>query len=449
MRYSPNTTEDKNQMLQSIGYSKVEELFDDISEDIRKAAILDVGEGMSEYELRKHLKKIAAKNRNLGELTSFMGAGAYEHYVPSFVDQLLLRSEFYTAYTPYQPEISQGTLQAIFEYQTLICELTAMDAANASVYDGATAAAEAVNMAVAAVKRSKILYSEGLHPEYIQTLKSYAWTQGNEMTGIAMDKGVTSLSEAKSQMNKDVACIVVQYPNFYGCVEDIQKLAEIAHEQKALLIVVNTAPVALGLLTPPGELGADIVAGEGQSFGSSVAFGGPHLGYMATIDKHIRRLPGRIVGKALDVDGNSAFVLTLQAREQHIRREKASSNICSNQALCALAASMTMCAIGKEGLREMAETNLQKAHYAFKKLTSIKGVEAVYPERFFFNEFVLKMPLPAAKITEALAKEGILAGVDLGRFDTNLSAQLLVCVTELRTKEEIDDFAQKLGGVVA
>lgn len=448
MRYSPNTTEDKNQMLQSIGYGKIEELFHDIPEDIRRAAVLDVGDGMSEYELKKHVKKIAAKNRSLDELTSFMGAGAYEHYIPSFIDQLLLRSEFYTAYTPYQPEISQGTLQAIFEYQTLICELTGMDAANASVYDGATAAAEAVSMAVAAARRSKILYSKGLHPEYIQTLKTYAWAQGNEMIGIDMDKGITSISEAEAKMSKDIACIVVQYPNFYGCVEELQKLAKIARDQKALLIAVNNEPVALGLLKTPGELGADIVAGEGQSFGNPVAFGGPHLGYLAAIEKYVRRLPGRIVGRTQDIDGKPGFVLTLQAREQHIRREKASSNICSNQALCALAASMAMCAIGKEGLREMAETNLQKAHYAFKKLTSIKGIEAAYPHRPFFNEFVLKVPVPASEIIGTLAKEGILAGVDLGKFYAHLSDHLLICVTELRTREEIDHFAQRLGGAV-
>lgn len=448
MRYSPNTTEDKIQMLQSIGYSKVEELFHDIPEDIRKAAVLDVGEGMSEYELKKHVKKIAAKNRSLDELINFMGAGAYEHYIPSFIDQLVLRSEFYTAYTPYQPEISQGTLQAIFEYQTLICELTGMDAANASVYDGATAAAEAVSMAVAATRRSKILYSKGLHPEYIQTLKTYAWAQGNEMIGIDLDKGITSIAQAEAQMNKDIACIVVQYPNFYGCVEELKKLAEIAHNHKALLIAVNNEPVALGLLKTPGELGADIVAGEGQAFGNPVAFGGPHLGYLATTEKHVRRLPGRIVGRTEDIEGKPGFVLTLQAREQHIRREKASSNICSNQALCALAASMAMCALGKEGLREMAETNLQKAHYAMKKLTSIKGIEAAYPERPFFNEFVIKVPVPASEIIGALAKEGILAGVDLGKFDASLSDHLLICVTELRTREEIDQFAQRLGDVV-
>lgn len=448
MRYSPNTKQDKLEMLKSMGYESIDELFQDIPEEIRKKANLDVGNGMSEYELKKHVGRIASHNKSLDDLVSFLGAGTYEHYIPSFVDQLLLRSEFYTAYTPYQPEISQGTLQAIFEYQSLVCELTGMEGANASVYDGASAAAEAASMAVSATRRTKVLYSKGLHPEYIQTIETYGWVQNLEVVGIEMVDGTTSIEEVKKNLNKDVACIIVQYPNFFGCIEDLQKIAQVAHSQQALLIVVNNAPVSLGLLKTPGELGADIVAGEGQSFGNHVAFGGPHLGFLATTEKYIRRLPGRIVGKTKDVDGKLGFVLTLQAREQHIRREKASSNICSNQALCALAATMTMCAIGKEGLREMAETNLQKAHYAYKKLTSIKGIESVYPEKSFFNEFVLKTPVPAASVISALSKEGILPGVDLGKFDASMDNHLLICVTELKTKNEIDLFAERLEGLV-
>ncbi|KUO50708.1 MAG: glycine dehydrogenase [Desulfitibacter sp. BRH_c19] len=448
MRYSPNTSEDKKEMLASIGYEKIEELFQDIPEEIRKKANLDVGNGMSEHELKKHVGKIAARNETLDDLISFLGAGTYEHYIPSFVDQLLLRSEFYTAYTPYQPEISQGTLQAIFEYQSLICELTGMDGTNASVYDGANATAEAASMAVSATRRTKVLYSKGLHPEYVQTIKTYGWVQDLEVLGVEVENGTTSIEEVEKNLTKDVACIIVQYPNICGCVEDLQKIAKIAHAQKALLVVVNTEPVALGVLKTPGELGADIVAGEGQSFGNPVAFGGPHLGFIATAGKLIRRLPGRIVGKTKDVDGKIGFVLTLQAREQHIRREKASSNICSNQALCALAATMAMCAIGKEGLVEMAETNLQKAHYAYKKLTAIKGVEAVYPEKPFFNEFVVKTPVPAATVIASLSKQGILPGVDLGKFDASMANHLLVCVTELKTKDEIDLLAERLEGVV-
>lgn len=448
MRYIPNTTEDKNEMLKSIGYEKIEDLFSDIPESIRKAASFDVGEGLSEYELKKHVRQMAAKNSTLDDVVSFMGAGVYDHFIPSFIDQLLLRSEFYTAYTPYQPEISQGTLQAIFEYQTLICELTGMDGANASVYDGASATAEAASMAVAATRRKKILYSKGLHPEYIQTVKTYAWAQDLETEAIELENGTTSLDDLQKNLDKDVACLIVQYPNYYGCIEDLQAFAETVKENKTLLVAVNTEPIALGLLKSPGELGADIVAGEGQAFGNNTGFGGPHLGFMATTSKLIRRLPGRIVGQTKDVDGKIGYVLTLQAREQHIRREKASSNICSNQALCALASTMAMCAIGKEGLKEMAMTNIQKAHYAFDKLTEIEGIMAHYPNSGFFNEFTIETPIPAAEIVDKLAKEGILPGIDLGKYDGGSDNRLLVCVTELRTKEEIDLLAERLGGIV-
>ncbi|MEW6624682.1 MAG: aminomethyl-transferring glycine dehydrogenase subunit GcvPA [Bacillota bacterium] len=449
MRYIPNTSEDRQAMLNSLGYEKIEDLFQDIPEQVRKAAVFDVGQGMSEYELKKHVRALAEKNQTVDQCISFMGAGAYDHFIPSFVDQLLLRSEFYTAYTPYQPEISQGTLQAIFEYQSLICELTGMDASNASVYDGATATAEAANMAVAATRRNKILYSKGLHPEYAQTLKTYCWSQGFEVEEVDLEQGITSAGQAEEKLNKkDAACLIVQYPNFYGCVEDLEELAKKVQAQKALLIAVVTEPVALGILKSPGELGADIVAGEAQGFGNHIAFGGPYLGFLAANEKQIRRLPGRIVGKTRDVDGKVGYVLTLQAREQHIRREKASSNICSNQALCALAATMTMSALGKEGLREMAETNLQKAHYAYRQLTSLPQVKAVYPGQAFFNEFVIELPKPAGEVIEELRKEGIWPGVNLSVICEDLNKCLLVCVTELRTKDEIDRLAERLGGVL-
>ncbi len=448
MRYTPNTAKDKQEMLKSIGYDKIEDLFSDIPENVRKSAVLEVEGNLSEYELKKHVRKISDKNTNLDQVLSFMGAGTYEHFIPSFVDQLLLRSEFYTAYTPYQPEISQGTLQAIFEYQTLICELTGMDGSNASVYDGATATVEAASMAVATTRRKKILYSKGLHPEYIQVLKTYAWAQDLETEEIELEQGATSAANVESKLDADTACVIVQYPNFFGVIEDLEEIAKTVKKQKSLFIVVNTELVALGLLNPPGKLGADIVVGEGQSFGNQTAFGGPHVGYMATTNKLIRKLPGRIVGKTKDVDGKTGYVLTLQAREQHIRREKASSNICSNQALCALALTMTLSAIGKEGIREMAETNLKKAHYAFNKLVALDQVEAVFPEQPFFNEFVIKLPKKASEVINELSKENIIPGVDLGRFDEKLNNYLLVCVTELKSKDEIDLLVEKLGGAL-
>jgi glycine dehydrogenase subunit 1 len=448
MRYIPNTNDEILAMLKEIGYEKLEDLFQDVPGSVRKAAVLDVGPGMSEYELRKHVGSLAAKNETVDEYLSFLGAGAYDHYVPSFVDQMLLRSEFYTAYTPYQPEISQGTLQAIFEYQTLICELTGMDGSNASVYDGANATAESASMAATATRRKKILYSKGLHPDYVETLKTYAWAQNLEVAAVDLDAGVTSNARLAQLLDKEISCLIVQSPNFYGCIEDIEELAKTVHSQKALLISVSADPVSLGVLKSPGELGADIAAGEAQPFGNSLGFGGPYVGFIATKEKLIRRLPGRIVGKTKDVDGKTGYVLTLQAREQHIRREKASSNICSNQALCALAATMTMSALGKEGLVEMAEANLQNAHYAYKQLTSLPKVKSFCPDQVFFNEFVIELPIPAAKAIQALREDKILAGVDLGKYDQALSNCLLVCVTELKTKAEIDFLVEKLGGAL-
>lgn len=448
MKFTPLTEKDRQEMLESMGYKSIEDLFSDIPESIRNKANLNIQGGMSEYELRKHVRQLAANNKNLDQCLSFLGAGTYDHYIPSFVNQLLLRSEFYTAYTPYQPEISQGTLQSIFEYQSFICELTGMDASNASVYDGATATAEAANMAAAVTRRKKVLYSGGLHPEYVQVLKTYTWAQGIEIEEIDLVNGVTSLEDAQGKVNTDVACIIVQYPNFFGLIENLESLAEVAHSKKALFVVVNPELVALGILKPPGKLGADIVVGDAHSFGNHTAFGGPHVGYMATTQKHVRRLPGRIVGKTTDVDGKVGYVLTLQAREQHIRREKASSNICSNQALNALAVTMTLSALGKEGLRKMAEANLQNAHYAFKKITALNQVEAAFDNRYFFNEFVVKLPSDASAVVEKLSQENILPGVALGKFDKKLSDHLLVCVTELKTKADIDLLVEKLGGAL-
>lgn len=444
MRYVPHTEQDRQAMLAAIGVSSVEELFSDIPESLRLKKPMAIPAGLSEPEVKKVVSGLSKKNETIDDYISFLGAGAYDHYIPSFVDQLLLRSEFYTAYTPYQPEISQGTLQSIYEYQTLICELTGMDVANASMYDGASALAEAA--AMACDRKSQVVVSSAVHPEYRETLATYASGQGIEIRVAEHAGGVSPASSFEPLVSKDTGAIIVQYPNFFGNVEDLRSLADLAHANGALLVVAVVDPVSLGILESPGKCGADIVVGEGQSFGNSISFGGPYLGFFAAKEKYVRRMPGRIVGATIDNKGQKAFVLTLQAREQHIRREKATSNICSNEALCALAANMTLCALGKEGLREMAYLSLQKAHYAFNKITSIPGVEPVFRAPFF-KEFVVKLPKCPDEVNKELLKDKILGGLPLKRFYKDMDNAVLFCVTELRTKKEIDLLAARLGGM--
>lgn len=447
MNYVPHTKKEQQEMLAAIGKQSIDELYQDIPADLKLKRDLQVAGGLSEIELRRLLGELAKKNQNLDDYVSFLGAGAYEHYIPAFIDQLLLRSEFYTAYTPYQPEISQGTLQNIYEFQTMICELTGMEVSNASMYDGASALAEAVVMACEQTRRKEFVIASAVHPEYRETVETYTKTQG--LTGVALGykDGVTDVSDAAGLVHDKTAALVVQYPNFFGNVEDLKALAEVAHAKGALLVVAVADPVSLGVLEAPGALGADIVVGEGQSFGNPVSFGGPHIGFFATKQKYVRRMPGRIVGATVDNRGQRAFVLTLQAREQHIRREKATSNICSNQALNALAVNMALSALGKEGLRDMAYQSLQKAHYAFNQLTAIPGVEPMFPGKPFFKEFVLKLPQDPEKVNEALLEHKIIGGLPLKRFYPELENGMLVCVTELRTKEEIDCFVERLGGL--
>lgn len=447
MNYVPHTKQEQQEMLSAIGKKSIDELYQDIPADLKLKRDLQVAGGLSEIELRRLLGELARKNQNLDEYVSFLGAGAYEHYIPAFIDQLLLRSEFYTAYTPYQPEISQGTLQNIYEYQTMICELTGMEVSNASMYDGASALAEAVVMACEQTRRKEFVIAAAVHPEYRETVETYTKTQG--LTGVALSyrDGVTDVNDAAGLVHDKTAALVVQYPNFFGNIEDLKALAEVAHAKGALLVVAVADPVSLGILEAPGALGADIVVGEAQSFGNPVSFGGPHIGFFAAKQKYVRRMPGRIVGATVDNRGQRAFVLTLQAREQHIRREKATSNICSNQALNALAVNMALSALGKEGLRDMAYQSLQKAHYAFKQLTAIPGVEPMFPGKPFFKEFVLKLSKDPEKVNEALLEHKIIGGLPLKRFYPELENGMLVCVTELRTKEEIDSFAERLGGL--
>lgn len=441
-RYLPTTENDKKEMLSAIGAQSVEELFSDIPEKVRFQGRLNIKEAKSEAALLKELSNLARKNADVKSYTSFLGAGVYDHYIPSIVDAVLSRSEFYTAYTPYQPEISQGELQAIFEFQSMICELTGMDVANSSMYDGGTALAEAAMMSAGQTKRKKVLISAAVHPEYKHVVETYAAGQGINVLEIPLNDGVTDLEQLESMIDDDTAAVIVQYPNFFGRVEQLKAIEPVVHAQKALF-VASANPLALGALTPPGKLGADIVTGDAQVFGIPESFGGPHCGYFAVTNKLMRKIPGRLVGQTTDEDGKRGFVLTLQAREQHIRRDKATSNICSNQALNALAASVTMSALGKKGIKEMAIANIQKAHYA-KKTLKEHGLEIVF-EGPSFNEFVVKTKKSISEITNSLFEKGYIAGLDLGKYYPNLENHMLVCVTELRTKEEIDEFAQEMG----
>jgi glycine dehydrogenase subunit 1 len=441
-RYLPMTETDKKEMLEKIGASSIDELFSDIPEAVRFKGEYNIKPAKPETALLKELTKLAGKNADLRSNSSFLGAGVYDHYMPVIVDHVISRSEFYTAYTPYQPEISQGELQAIFEFQTMICELTGMDVANSSMYDGGTALAEAAMLSAGQTRRKKILISEAVHPESKDVVRSYAKGQYIEVVEIPHRDGITDMDALKEQMDSDTAAVIVQYPNFFGRIEPLKELEEVIHAHKSMF-VVSSNPLSLGALTPPGKFGADIVAGDAQPFGIPTAFGGPHCGYFAVTSKLMRKVPGRLVGQTVDEEGRRGFVLTLQAREQHIRRDKATSNICSNQALNALAASVAMTALGKKGVRDIAVQNMQKARYArdqFKKA----GFELAF-EGPIFNEFVVKLNAPIKEINKSLLDREIIGGYDLGRSYPALENHMLVAVTELRTKEEIDTFVKELG----
>lgn len=439
-RYIPNTDTDAKKMLEAIGANSIDDVFKDIPKELILDRELNVDGPYSEMEIVNRMSKLSNKNKNTDDLTCFLGAGAYDHYIPSIIKHLAGRSEFYTAYTPYQPEISQGTLQAIFEYQTMMSNLTGMDVTNASMYDGATACAEAAMMAADKKKRKSIVVSETVNPETRKVLKAYMKLHNIEIVEVPMEDGVTDLEKLKSAVSKETAGVIVQYPNFFGIVEDMSEIEKVTHENKALFINY-VDPIALGILKSPGELGADIVVGEGQSLGSELNYGGPYLGFFATTSKLVRKIPGRVVGQSEDVDGKRAFVLTLQAREQHIRRYKATSNICSNQGLVALMASIYLTTLGKKGIREVAMQNVQKAHYAFKELTKSGKFKPMF-NKPFFNEFALTSDMDSSKVNEELLKHNILGGYELGKEYSQLENGLLVCVTEKRTKEEIDKLAK-------
>ncbi|MDF2544744.1 MAG: gcvPA [Herbinix sp.] len=429
-KYFPHTSMDRTEMLQTIGCSSIEELFINIPQEVRLTKELDLPEGLSESQVKRKMEVISKKNKVFD--TIFRGAGAYNHYIPSAVKSITSKEEFVTAYTPYQAEISQGILQSIFEYQTMICELTGMEVSNASVYDGATAAAEAVVMCKEK-KRTKVLLSGTTNPQVIETIQTYCKWIGVEIITLPDKNGVTDLDALRQAVNNETACVYLQQPNFFGQIEDAETIAKITHEAGAKLIM-GCNPISLAVIKTPAEFGADIAVGEGQPLGLPLSFGGPYLGFMATTEKLMRRLPGRIVGETKDVHGNRAFVLTLQAREQHIRRENASSNICSNQALCAMTAAVYLSTMGKDGLYQAAVQSMSKAHYLSEKLSSLAGFELVYTGSFF-HEFVTRCPKSVDEVMTALEKEGILGGYSL---DGENQGNILWCVTEMNSKEEMD-----------
>ncbi|EGQ2725952.1 aminomethyl-transferring glycine dehydrogenase subunit GcvPA [Staphylococcus pseudintermedius] len=443
-RYIPLTEKDEQEMLETIGVKSIQELYSDVPEDVLLSRDLNIADAEPETQLLKRLTRIANKNITKETHTSFLGAGVYDHYAPAVVDAMISRSEFYTAYTPYQPEISQGELQAIFEFQTMICELTAMDVANSSMYDGMTSFAEACLLAWGNTKKNKIVVSKGLHYQALQVLNTYSKIREQyEVVTVDLDGTVTDLKKLEAAIDDETAAVAVQYPNFYGSIEDLEAIQTLIADKKALFIVYAN-PLSLGLLTPPGEFGADIVVGDTQVFGIPTQFGGPHCGYFATTKKLMRKIPGRLVGQTTDDEGNRGFVLTLQAREQHIRRETATSNICSNQALNALASSIAMSALGKQGLQEIAVQNMENANYAKKEFknngfTVLDGIS--------YNEFVVRFDRSIAEVNRALLDEGIIVGFDLSVVDDTFENHMLVAVTELRTKEEIDTFVQKAGEI--
>lgn len=442
MRYIPNSPEERAEMLQAIGVADAAELFRSIPAEVQLGRRLEITEPLAESEVLGALNAMAAKN-TAATKPSFLGAGVYSHFSPTIVDHLIQRSEFFTSYTPYQPEISQGTLQYIFEFQTLICQLTGMEVANASMYDGSTAMAEAYLMAQRVTRRDKIVVAGSVHPEYREVARTYTQHGDAEIVEIPFDESTGTLKDV-SALDETTAALVVQSPNFFGCVEDLKALADAAHSAGALFVIVVPEAISFGLLRSPGECGADIVVGEGQSFGIPMSFGGPHVGLFATQNKYIRQMPGRLCGVAYDKNGNRGFTLTLSTREQHIRREKATSNICTNQGLIALAATIYMETMGKQGLREVAEQNAQKSAYAKKKIAELDGFSIPFSAPTF-NEFVVRGPKPATEILETLRIENdIIGGLALSKYYKERPNDILVCVTETTTKENIDALVSAL-----
>ena len=437
MSYIPNTAEDRQAMLAAIGVASIEELFASIPRELRLNRPLEIGPALTELELSQHMQTLAAKNRPAGESLCFLGAGAYDHFVPAIVDYVASRGEYYTSYTPYQPEVSQGNLQVFFEYQTMVTQLTGMDVSNASLYDGASAAAEAVLMALHATGRKRVVVAESVHPEYRLVLRTYLTNLGIELVEAPTPRGVVESNELLAAINLETACVLIQQPNFFGCLESARALGQAARSVGAAYIVA-VDPISLGVLERPGEYGADIVVAEGQSLGTPLSYGGPYLGILACRDSFVRRLPGRIAGETVDRRGKRCFVLTLQTREQHIRREKATSNICTNQGLLALRAAVYLAALGPQGIRETAELCLQKSRYAVDRLTASQRLSLAF-DRPTFKEFAIRDR--DGRVADLLAEaeqDGVMAGVSLGAWYPELADCFLVAVTEKRTQMEIE-----------
>lgn len=443
MPYITNTDQQRAEMLNAIGLT-AEDLFADIPKELL-CGTLNLPDGLSEQQVRTRLAELAAKNYI--HLTCFLGGGFYDHFIPSAVYDLAGRSEFYTAYTPYQPEISQGTLQATYEFQSMICRLTDMEAANASMYDGGTALYEAMMMALRLTRRNKIIMDDSLNPIYRVMIQSYTRNLNIELIETTNVEGLANREAILAALDDKTAAVMVQNPNFFGCIDDFSDIAQAAHDKGALLIA-SCYPIALGILKTPGAMGADIVTGEGQSLGLPMSFGGPYLGFMATRKQYIRQLPGRIVGQTTDHQGRRGFVLTLQTREQHIRRDKATSNICSNEALCALVALIYVSLLGKEGLKQTAQLCADKASYAYQRLTAIPGVRPHFHAKWFFNEFVIDLPHDAADVVAKLIEKGYAAGFPLSRYYQGMDNALLIAVTEKRTKQQIGMLAEELEAIL-
>ncbi len=444
--YIANTPKDEKEMLKRIGVESIDELFADIPKDLRLNRELDLKTAMTEAEVTRHMNELGKKNCT-NEYVSFVGGGVYDRHIPSVVDHVISRSEFYTAYTPYQPEISQGTLQVIFEYQSLITNLTGLDVSNASLYDGASALAEAAFLAVDKTRNKEIIVPDNIHPNTMRVVETYLRFKNIDLVVIpTSEKGTFKKTALEEKISKNTAGVIVQNPNFYGLVEDeIEEIVKLTHENKALLIM-SVDPITLGVLKSPGEYGADIAVGDGQSLGNGLNYGGPYLGFMAATNKLIRKMPGRIAGQTVDKDGKRGFVLTLQTREQHIRRGKATSNICTNQALNALAASVYLVALGKKGIQEVANQSAQKAHYLYQQILEKTDFKPVFDHPFFM-EFAIQSDRSATDVKSQLLKEGFLGGIELEQCNAKFKNGLLVAVTEKRTKEEMDQFVQVLEGL--
>ncbi|HZP81588.1 MAG TPA: aminomethyl-transferring glycine dehydrogenase subunit GcvPA [Chthonomonadaceae bacterium] len=437
MTYISNTEADRAEMLAAIGVRSFTELLAPLPESIRLKEPLDLPPALDEAALVRHLQTLAAQNADLESHLCFLGAGIYDHFRPSVVGALASRGEFATSYTPYQPEMSQGMLQAIYEYQTLICALTGMELANASMYDGATGLAEAALMAAALTDRPEIVLSQAVHPHYRQVMRTYLYSSGFQLVEVPYTGTESDLDALRRAVSDRTAGVAWQHPNFFGALENVSAYVGAAHRVGALAIT-SVDPISLGLLKPPGEYDVDIVVGEGQPLGSAMGFGGPLLGFFACKKQFARSFPGRIVGATHDQQGRRGYTMTLRTREQDIRREKATSNICTNEALLALAATIYLCELGKEGMRQVADLCLQKAHYARKRLTELPGVSALFPDRPFFKEFAIRLPVAPETVNQRLLPHKIVGGLPLGPYHPELSDAMLLCVTETKTKEDID-----------